>query len=247
MNIEKLNILWLDLFEFLTLADEVRTKEPEKGSLSNYLMIENFLFQYLSVYESFDTEVFRTYAKQLRQIDEKTGKSFNNDIIESVKPVLNLNNPTYTQEDLEQIPNFLYEVGGYHEDFSDKSLRLGNSDIIGVTNIPRISEEIGNVGVLTFLAVNPQAENLEVTLDYISDFCKYAITKQDSFLLADETLYIDTPITKEYYQVYKEGEIVFVMEDDVYFNDFWSYVDGEMELEEMIQEIERKRKIYVGE
>ena len=245
--IRGIDLSQMDLFEFLTLAEEVRTKEPEKGSLSNYLMIENFLFQYLSVYESFDTEVFRTYAKQLRQIDEKTGKSFNNDIIESVKPVLNLNNPTYTQEDLEQIPNFLYEVGGYHEDFSDKSLRLGNSDIIGVTNIPRISEEIGNVGVLTFLAVNPQAENLEVTLDYISDFCKYAITKQDSFLLADETLYIDTPITKEYYQVYKEGEIVFVMEDDVYFNDFWSYVDGEMELEEMIQEIERKRKIYVGE
>ena len=100
----------MDLLEFLTLVEEVRTKEPEKGSLSNYLMIENFLFQYLSVYDSFDTEVFRTYAKQLRRIDEKTGKFSNEDIIGSVKPVLNINNPNYTQEELEQIPNFLYQV-----------------------------------------------------------------------------------------------------------------------------------------
>ena len=238
----------MDLLEFLTLVEEVRTKEPEKGSLSNYLMIENFLFQYLSVYDSFDTEVFRTYAKQLRRIDEKTGKFSNEDIIGSVKPVLNINNPNYTQEELEQIPNFLYQVLlGYHSSFFRTSQQLGTSDMIGMTNIPRLSEEIGNVGTLIFLAVNPQAQNLEVTLDYISDFCKYAITKQDSFLLADETLYTDTPITKEYYEVYKEGEIVFVVEDDVYFNDFWDYVDGEMELEEMIEEIERKRKIYVGE
>ncbi len=238
----------MDLLEFLTLVEEVRIKESEKGSLSNYLMIENFLFQYLSVYDSFDTEVFRTYAKQLRRIDEKTGKSYNEDIIASVNPILNLNNPNYTQEELEQIPDFLYQVSmGYHDGFFSTSKRLGNSDMIEMTNIPRISEEIGNVGTLIFLAVNPQAENLEVTLDYISDFCKYIVTQKDTFLLADETLYTDTPITKEYYQVYKEGEIVFVMEDDVYFNDFWDYVDGEMELEEMIEEIERKRKIYVGE
>ncbi len=238
----------MDLLEFLTLVEEVRTKEPEKGSLSNYLMIENFLFQYLSVYDSFDTEVFRTYAKQLRRIDEKTGKSSNEDIIGSVKPVLNINNPNYTQEELEQIPNFLYQVLlGYHSSFFRTSKQLGTSDMIGITNIPRLSEKIGNVGTLTFLAVNPQAENLEVTLDYISDFCKYMVTQKDTFLLVDETLYTDTPITKEYYQVYKEGEITFAMDLDVYWNDFWDYVDGEMELEEMIEEIERKRKIYVGE
>ena len=237
----------MDLFEFLTLVEEIETKESEKGSLTTYLMIENFLSQYVSVYDSFDTEIFRKYAKQLRQIEEKAGKLGAPLIIESVKPVVDTENPNYTQEELEQIPNFLYEVVGYHSLFWDVSKRLGISDIVGMTNIPRLSEEIGNVGMLTFLAVNPQAENLEVTLDYISDFCKYMMTQKDTFLLVDETLYTDTPIVKDRYQVYKEGEITFAMDLDVYWNDFWDYIDGEMELEEMIEEIERKRKIYVGE
>ena len=141
----------------------------------------------------------------------------------------------------------MYEVGGYHEDFSDKSLRLGNSDIIGVTNIPRISEEIGNVGVLTFLAVNPQAENLEVTLDYISDFCKYMLTQKDTFLLADESTYTDIPFIKGVYEVYKEGALFFRMDSEVYADAFWDYLEGTMELEEMIEEIERKKEIYLGE
>ena len=125
--------------------------------------------------------------------------------------------------------------------------RLGDSDIIGVTNIPKLSEDIGYVGTVYFLAVNPKAKNLDVTLDYISDFCKYMVTQKDTFLLKDESLYTDTPIMKEYYEVYKEGEIVFSMEDELYWDVFWDYLDDEIGLEEMIEEMERKLRIYLGE
>ena len=74
------------------------------------------------------------------------------------------------------------------------------------------------------------------------------MTQKDSFLLADQSMYTDTPLIQEWYEVYKEGDIYFAMDDDIYWNTFWSYaVNGKIELEEMIEEIERKREIYVGE
>ena len=33
----------------------------------------------------------------------------------------------------------------------------------------------------------------------------------------------------------------------IYWNDFFEYLEGNIELEKMIEEIERKRKIYVEE
>ena len=47
--------------------------------------------------------------------------------------------------------------------------------------------------------------------------------------------------------VYKEGEIVFSMEDELYWDVFWDYLDDEIGLEEMIEEMERKLRIYLGE
>ena len=74
------------------------------------------------------------------------------------------------------------------------------------------------------------------------------MTKQNSFLLADESTYTTEPYIKQWYDVYKEkASIFFPMDKEVYWHTFWDYIDGEIELEEMVKEIERKRKIYVGE
>ena len=110
-----------------------------------------------------------------------------------------------------------------------------------------MSENIGNIGTVTLLAVNPNSKNLEFTLEYISAFCKYMMDQKDTFMLADETLYTDSPIIKEYYEVFKDGTVAFEMDSDIYWNDFWDYLNGEIELEEMIKEIDRKLRIYVGE
>jgi len=104
-----------------------------------------------------------------------------------------------------------------------------------------------NVGTITLLAVNPQSERLEDTLEYISVFCKYMMNKKDSFLLADEAMYTDTPFIREQYELYANGDINFRMDLEVYRGDFDDYICGRKELEETIKEVERKRKIYVGE
>ena len=63
----------------------------------------------------------------------------------------------------------------------------------------------------------------------------------------DKSTYTDIPFIKGVYEVYKEGALFFRMDSEVYADMFWDYLEGTMELEEMIEEIERKKEIYLGE
>ena len=240
----------MNFSEFLTLVEEVETEESEKGSISTYLLVKNLFLQYLEAYDSFDTEDFRQYAKQVKQIQENAGtlKMESRYVGQASQGTSDAGeDPAYTQEELEKIPDFLYAIQTNPDVIFLDIENLGNSDMIGVTTMPKVSKDMGNVGTLVLIAVNPEANNLEFTLEYISAFCKYMMNKKDTFILADETLYTDTPITKEYYEVFQQGTIGFQMDASVYWTEFWAYLDGELELEEMIQEIERKLQIYVGE
>ncbi|MBR6643460.1 MAG: hypothetical protein IKL28_07360 [Lachnospiraceae bacterium] len=73
------------------------------------------------------------------------------------------------------------------------------------------------------------------------------LTKQNSFLLADESMYTDTPFIRDQYQLYADGAIDFRMDYEVFWMDLGSYLTGDVGLEEAIAEAEHKRKIYLGE
>ena len=124
---------------------------------------------------------------------------------------------------------------------------MGDWDAIGLAGVPKMEEGMENTGTLTFLMVNPQSENLEDALQYVSDFSKYMLKKKDSLILTDETTYTDTPFMKDAYELYANGAIQFEMDFNIYVNPFYEYANGETALEDMIAEIERRRKVYVGE
>lgn len=224
----------MSLEQFFDLVEQVETETPEKGSISHLVMIEELFAQYLHVYDTFDTDVFRTHAKQLRSIYENAGR-----VIMDVEFISQLREGNLI-ETFYAYEYYLTGLWGYVE-------LVGNSEEVGVAGVPSMSEEVGNIGTLTFLAVNPNSQNLESTLQYIATFCQYMMTKQDSFVLQDISTYTDTPFVKECYETYANGAVYFWMDKDIYWNLFWDYVEGNMELEEMIEEIERKREIYVGE
>ncbi len=220
--------------EWLTLVEQVETTTPEQGSVSTLILAEELFHQYLLEYDTFDTEVFRTYAQQIKDMYEKTGM-----LLLDYNLIISLRqgDPIETR----------YSYHYYLSDLLWCAQLAGDSEEVGIAGVPNLSEEAGNIGTLTFLAVNPNSKNLEATLEYISTFCRYMMTKQNSFLLQDESTYTDTPFIKECYQVYANGEVSFMMNADIYWNQFWDYLDGEITLEEMVEEIERKREIYLGE
>ena len=224
----------MDYLEFLSFMKKVESEEPDLASMAVVTLLEELFMQYLTRHDSFDTDIFRSCISRLREIYAEYGEWGTNDV--------------YGQSLSEgTIEDFYLDYAVYSAWFAKVAERIKDSEGYGISGIPRIADGIGNVGTITILAVNPQSENLEDTLKYITDFCNYMVTKQDSFVLADESMYTDTPFIREQYRLYANGAVDFRIDSEVYLDDFISYVKGEVELEDAIAEAERKMKIYKGE
>ena len=232
----KVDYSQMSLLDFMELLKKIEAENPEQASMALIMLIEEFHMQYLSKYESFDTELARNYLQKLRKIYETCGEWGVNDVygrslIERTVAEFYVDYNVYSTSPVLDAINELY----------------GDSNAYGFAGTPKLENGIRNVGTVTFLAVNPKSENLEDTLKYISEFCKYMLTKQNSFILQDEAMYEDTQFVKEQYQLYANGDINFRMEYEIFLEDFGAYIRGEIGLEETITEVERKRKLYVGE
>jgi len=237
----EVNLEEMDFEEFLVFTQETEKTSPRLTSISYMVAMESFFGQYFQTEESFDTELFRTYAQLFRDglgIEGATWILSEADID---------NEMYYASQGKMEWPKFYYETSVYQKGILTTANQLGKSSPIGAIGIPTLSEETKNQGTLTLLAVNPQSDNLKETLNYISAFAKYMMTKQDSFVLKDEALYSEHPYIKEWYQIYADGDVRFDMDSEVYEELFLNYLRGDLELEEMIIEAERRRKIYIGE
>ena len=221
----------MNFLDFLSFTERAELEDAEKIALGQ--ITSEFFDQYFRVEDSFDTELFREYAKQLKSLYHTTG--------EDIYPDKYLN---------EILPEFYYEYLATSEDclmFWDEIEQWELEETLGVIEVPKIAEELNNVGTCYFFAVNPQSDNLETTLTYLSDLCTYLMTVKNSFLLADATTYTDTPFLQQCYELYKNGTLYFAVDEEVYDSVFTKYLKGEIELEEMIEEAERRLEIYKKE
>lgn len=223
----------MDWAEFVDLLTKVYLNEEEKEKIVD-MGIENMIYefssQYLSLYDTFDTEEFRLYAKQLRNSRE-TGWT---------DPVF----LDVTDVSKNKVPEFYFwEVYGMFQ-FENLAEILGTMDVYGAAGVPNISGRSGNTAYVSFLVVNPNSQNREKSLEYISAYAKYLLKKENTFMLEDVSSYTDTPFLKEMYKVFSDANVSFALEDEVYFSTFEQYIYGEKELEETITEMERKWKMY---
>ena len=224
--------------EFMAFTQKAELETLEK--ITNVKTIVEFFKQYLSVEDSFDTELFRMNAKQLKSLYQTVGRY----ITASIMPI---RKDGVVQGEL---PEFFYEYEYSRSNllrYAENVEQLGDLENVGMMAVPKVSKEVKNVGTCTFFAVNPQSDNLEATLSYLSTLCTYLMTQQDSFLLSDESMYSNNSLIKEYYKLHEDGAIYFQMDEEVYSNVFDDYLEGKIELEDMITEIERKREIYTKE
>lgn len=215
--------------EFLDFVLQTEKENPELGWYTFYLLQEDFFGQYFQCQESFDTELFREYAKKIRRFyEELEGKLTGN-------------------------PDLMQDTYYYGSSVSDDLIGLyvkeGAFDLspYGVVSVPLMQEHIRPQGTITFLAVNPESDNLKDTLEYISEYAKYLSQQEDSFLLEDTSTYGDAPIIQAVYEIYRQAYIRFDMDAEIYQTLFWDYVEGKVELEDAIAEMERRRNIYLGE
>jgi len=239
----------MDFEEFIAFTEKGREENPDYVSISGYVCREELFGQYLSKYDTFDSELFRHYAAVLKKVSGKNwlfsgamedSLSYTGDISWAMEE-------EYPLQTKGELPEFYYFYNVYSRVLEGLQENFRSREDVGMIGVPKLAEGIGNYGTLTFLAVNPQSENLEATLEYISAFAKYMLTKQDSFLLADESTYTDTPFTKDWYNLYANGTVYFGVEGDVFLSTFGDYLEDTIDLETAIVEMERRRKLYLEE
>ncbi len=196
-------------------------------------LAKEFFRQYLSAYDTFDTEVFRKGVSQLKESKEKNWKA---DVETSI----------YDPLVIGEIPEFYFETmnnTGYGKILS----LIGTSDVYGVTGRPSIAEGTGYVVGLNFLVVNPKSDRLDATLEYITAYANYMMQEKNSFLLEDYATYSDTPFIREMYEMISKAAVYFEMEEEVYWETFEEYWNGGLSLDELVKELDRRLKMYTGE
>ncbi|MBP3617175.1 MAG: hypothetical protein J6J38_03965 [Lachnospiraceae bacterium] len=111
---------------------------------------------------------------------------------------------------------------------------------------PKVTGEEKNSGTCLFLAVNPESDRLEETLQYLGDLIAYTGKQSEQPLFfADRPVGEDT-YEQSLYALYQNGEISFAIEEEI--TDGYEDVLADVtKLDAYITETDRKLKVYLRE
>jgi hypothetical protein len=187
------------------------------------------LRRYFHQHDTANTSEFRELAPIVQKAFQMKMPTSSNDILAQ-----------YTWGDL---PKFLFSTQSSRMN-QTRTFLIQQEDLISV---PILGQEIPYLATCIFVCVNPNSNNLDATLDYISALSLYTMYLQNSGLSADKTHYTDSAYMNSLYEIYQNATISFELPYEVYNEDFARYVAGEIDLEKMIAEIDRKLATYFGE
>lgn len=66
-------------------------------------------------------------------------------------------------------------------------------------------------------------------------------------ILKDRSLYPDTQVMDDIYEIYSNGEIQFTYPDEIFMDTFEQYLASEIDLESFIKEADRRLDTYLKE
>ncbi len=231
--------------ELLQLVKDLRDKPNTQNryrfpalSINEYAIL-----QYINFYgvqdnkANFDTELFRDLCMQMSVIMSPTSSH-------------NFESSIYGYADVgyeNYYGNYLFELLMYRfRPYEDSAYPL-----LKAMPLPPIEPGVytPNSVKCTYICVNPNSDNLENTLAYISDLCKDLSTQMDTYMLQDTEYYSfkDSQLTRDLYDIYSNGIISFPFSHEIFWDDYLRYHRGEMELNTLIMEIERKVNAYLKE
>lgn len=209
--------------------------DSEYYSYFQYRLRQSCFSQYLMRNDTFDTPLFREMAQTLKEHWDPEGITANWELIFDAES----SDPSESCRE-----NFLFMDSTW---LSDQKRLIGKFDgRLRAASTPRIGTANPNV-IATLICVNPNSENLEETLRYVSDLAAILEKTEDLFMFADPSAYTDDPYVRSLFEVYQNGEITFDIPSEIYYNDFNRYLEGEITIDEFISEADRKLSAYLNE
>lgn len=200
-----------------------------------YQLTQQLLFDYMTKYDRLDTPIFRNFAEFAK--DNMSISSF-----PEYLPITNTAENNLTYGDANGREYFLF---GFSRESSWQK-NYAASDFMRAVPAPSV-EPCGKTPVTcTFITVNPASDELCSALDYISSLSNYLSRQENSLMLADKSTYSDG-FMSDLYKIYENGELCFNISSEIVFDDYISYCSGNITLDELVSESDRKLSAYLNE
>ncbi len=261
---EKYGVNFSGELTYWEFVDSFKVLQEATSEDELYIKISTFWWQALQQYMAnygvengeaqFDTELFRTFAPKLKEM--VFGAFYYGE------------NPSYmevrTLEELrEEVEQFYesYALGvlwkrelerraGLIDDINGISFTAGlfDFDFFEVRSMPSVGDGREEKGVAnsTFYVVNPNSKRKEEAMEYLAMVAGY-LEETESIYRTEELIGDYSELEKQVHDVYADAEIFFTYPEDVVGAEYMNYMTGEIGLEELIQEAERKFNIYLKE
>jgi hypothetical protein len=189
--------------------------------------------EYLRDHDSIDTQEFRDLCKALRNM--LTTFEGNNELATGFTTGMHYLTGNNSEFILAMEPS---------GPLQRSSPFMDRDDLIAV---PITGVKEPSVATCVFVSVNPNSKNLKNTLEYITALSRYSMNLQNSCVSSDRTKYSDSVYMQSLYDVYSNAEVIFQFPYDILQKEIDEYLYGDSDLEEMIQEGERKMRTYFNE
>lgn len=229
-----------------------------------YIKIRTFWWQTLQEYianygvengeAQFDTELFRAFAPKLKEMvfvefhygaePSYIGIKTSEELRETVHSFFcSYAFGVLDKRDLEQkygllnyISNVFYTASVFDFDFFE------------ARSMPSIAkgEEKKGMAHTVFYVINPNSKRKEEAMEYISTLAK-TLLETESIYRTEKLVGEYSKLEQQIHDVYGNAEVFFAYPEDVVGAEYMEYMTGEIELEEMIREAERKFNIYLKE
>lgn len=204
-------------------------------SVHCYQLTQQLLFDYMTKYDRFDTPVFRSFAEFAKD-------SMNISTFPEYLPIANAaeNNLIYGAGNGRD-----YLLFGFSRESSWQK-NYASSDFMRAVSAPSVEPGGKNPVTCAFITVNPASDQLDSALDYLSSLAEYLSAQENSLMLADKSTYTDGFMT-DLYGIYENGELCFNISSEIAFDDYISYCAGNITLDELVSESDRKLSAYLNE
>lgn len=215
--------------------------ENSKDFMSlEYNIRDNIFMQQIYNRGSFDTNEFAELAESLKRLHNSDFLKANFELYNDLITEMTMPYEEYQRKVSE---SFLFSL---ESQFISQQSFIGNKISITAASVP-VTEGGAYGGICTFLCVNPYSDRLEEALRYAERTAEFLSEQNNSFLLADTNKYSDDEFTQRLYKVYSNAEVFINVPSEIYWDDFDMYLNGEMSVEQYIDEADRKLKVYLNE
>ncbi len=223
----------MNIESFLNIITRVKKENVLKNLYfnSDFLIVNDFIYQYLRENKSFETDLFTDIATLSKdKLNYMTSDEFGNSSLN-------------VQFQTEGSTDFLFQL----QDNIKNQMRYLDNTELRATSIPSITNNQKNIATCYFLAVNPKSKNIKESLKYISSLSKYLLSNNKTIMKQDRTLYPNTMVMDDIYQIYASGDIKFTYPSELFLDEFEKYLLDEIDLETVIIESNRRLDIYLKE